>query len=98
MEPWGSSTADAAKVQLVAIQPCLDRLAGEIGRNGLKKTETPGERNELGMELLAENPCADVLARPSHRAPSECAVDVHAAVGHHLRTRTHRRCDHEVSI
>src|ERR1700722_18168679 len=94
----GSSTADAAKVQLVAIQPRLDRLAGEIGRNSLENTEHARDRHELGVELLAENPCADVIARSSHRAPSKCAIDVHAAIGHHLRTGTHHRCDDEVSI
>src|SRR5690242_20712382 len=58
-----SSSFDACEVQVLPGKPGLYGPAGQIGGNGLEDPEHTGDRDELGIELLAENPRAGVTVR-----------------------------------
>ena len=85
-------------MQLVAIQPRLDRLAGELGRNGLENTEYARDGYELGVEFLAENPSGEVFARPGHSATAKWAINMDAPIRRYLSSSTHHRRHNEVAI
>src|SRR5690606_21878216 len=78
---------DASEVKILACKPCLHGLARELGGNRFEHTKNAGYGDELRIELLAEDPCRLLAACARERAPAERPVDVHAAVGHDLRTR-----------
>src|SRR6267154_1007191 len=96
--PQERLAANPAKMQIVAVQPGLDGLAGEIGGNGLEDPEDARDRHELGVELLAEHARSHVFARASHSAPAQRAVNVHTTISHHLGTGADSCRDDEVTI
>ena len=56
--------ADAGETQILAFQPGLHGVAGELGRNRLEDAKHAGDGHELGMKFLAEHPRAELTARP----------------------------------
>src|SRR6185437_3783034 len=63
------STSKCREAQIVAIQPRLHRLAGELRRQGLEYAKYARDRDELGAELLTEHPRAGFAPCSRHCPP-----------------------------
>src|SRR6185312_7665357 len=69
MSTASQSSTQSRETQIVAIQPRLNRLAGELRRQGLEYPEYTRDRYELGAKFLTEHPCAGLAPglRPEGR-------------------------------
>jgi hypothetical protein len=85
-------------MQLVAIQPRLDGLAGKLGRNGLENTEYARDGYELGVKFMAENAGGEVFARPGHSASAKWTINMYTPIRRYLSSSTHHRRHNEVAI
>src|SRR5579884_3717187 len=91
-------SSQAAEVELVAIQPRLNGLAGEFGREGLENAEYTSDGDELRVKLLTKHARRNVVPGSRHGTPAKWAVDVHTTVRHNLRARTHGGRHNEIAI
>src|SRR5260370_25209649 len=92
------SGTDARETQFLARQPGLHGVAGQLGGNRLENAKHPGDRNELGMKLLAEHPRRELTTRPFPRAPAPRPLNMPASLPPDLPPRTHPRPDHYTTL
>src|SRR3569833_2006691 len=90
--------ANLGDLQIVALEPRLHRHAGELRWNRFEHTEDAGNRHQLGMKLLAEDPRIRVAMRARHHATAQRPIDVYATIRHHLRPGSHHSRDDQVPI
>src|SRR5690606_35921489 len=93
-----SLTAEPRELQIVTVEPALHGLAGELRGNRLEDAEHTRDRNQLGVELLAEHACARIASRASQGTPAQGAVDMHAAIGHHFGAGSYRGGHDEIPM
>src|ERR1700719_2658078 len=70
------SRTDAREMQLLARQPGLHGVAGELRGNRLENAKNSGDRNECGMKFLADHPRGELTARAGHRASAQRTVNM----------------------
>src|SRR5262245_1577084 len=92
------TSADAGNSQILPHEPRLDRLAGQLGRNGLEPAEDPRDRNQLGKNLLTEDTRTELAVRARHRPSAQRAIDMQTTVGHHLGAGADRRHHDQIAI
>ena len=64
-----ASRTNAGELELVAGEPRLHGVAFQLRWNGLEDAEHPGHGDELGMELVAEDPRGGFAAGAGHGTP-----------------------------
>src|SRR5690606_8148444 len=80
----GSLCALRRNVELAVLQPDLHRLAAQRRRQVFHHLVMPGDGDQLGMELIAEDPCLLVALGAGQCAAPQRPVDMHRAIGDDL--------------
>src|SRR6185436_4867651 len=93
-----SVMANPPKTQVVAVEPRLHGFARQVRRDGLENSEHAGDGHQLGMKLVAEHARTHFAAHAGHRPPAQRAVDVHAAVRHHLGAGADGARDYQIAM
>lgn len=98
MTSWRLQGADTCELKIVAFEPCLHRLAGEIGGDRFEDAEHARYRYELRIELLAEDARAGVTACARERPAAQRSIYMYAPVSHHLGSGAHLSGNDEIAV
>src|SRR5690606_38769357 len=88
----------ALEMQIIAVEPGLDRLADQLRRNRLEDTEYTCDGNQLGVKFLAEDTGRHCAARAARRPAAQRGIYVNAAVRHHFSASSHRASHDQVAV